>query len=198
MTSVDSSVPVEENLGSEDNSVVAAWRDKLGRVGEAGSEWAVQPGHLQLLAVNKNWESFPPCRTWITTILLLLVIAAAPEELERTLFGTWKSNRDLTLIEVRKATGLTEQQRTLLTAPNFFGRLKVTFGKGQCSIELDDDVDSFPCRIYREKNGSIVVEYHGSAEGQSIRKELRLENDKLFVRIAQLGIWEVFTRDVKP
>lgn len=86
----------------------------------------------------------------------------------------------------------------MLTAPNFFGRLKLSFGKGQCSSELDDHVESFPCRIYRETNGSIFVEYRSRAKDQLIRKELRSEDDKLFVLVTQLGIWEVFVRETKP
>jgi hypothetical protein len=132
-------------------------------------------------------------RLWGRFLLFALGACAQTTPLE----GGWRSNRALTLAEIRQARTFTPAQLEKLADPDFFGHLiqiyrgdeVITVLEGECSEPrkfeiLDSDGSSVTIRYFDERSGA--------------ERDLRLDvdADKLYVpfSIAETDLREVFTR----
>jgi hypothetical protein len=124
------------------------------------------------------------------TALLVGCAPGLPDQLE----GAWQSNRPLTLVELSKAKGLSEEQIRTLSAPEFFGDLTVIYEDGiETAILLDTEWKA-RYRIVEEGPDYLDVESWDSLAAERVTLRYRFRGEHLLVPVQDLGFHEVFSR----
>jgi len=92
--------------------------------------------------------------------------------------GTWQSNIDITIAELRKAQPLTYEEeqfwRQKLTPK------KVTFTADRITIEKDGEVDKQTYRIVSKDDDNVVLEFWFSARNQVNKVRVHFLDDDTF------------------
>jgi len=71
------------------------------------------------------------------------------------LIGTWKSDADATIAEMRKNRPVAEQQEQALR--KIFGRVKVTYTATTLTSDFDGVVETQPYQVVRKDRDSVVI-----------------------------------------
>ena len=106
----------------------------------------------------------------VIVALLGLLTCAAPSLTPPE--GAWRSNRDITLAELRQERSFTPEQWRMLSSPELFGHMiyvlyrgsAITVYEGECSEPMTYEVDPAAGRIRfaaSESDGSVLVALDG-------------------------------------
>jgi hypothetical protein len=125
--------------------------------------------------------------------LLVLVGCRTPHPGATQLLGTWRSDKQLTLVEVKK-TSLTENQREILSGPGFFGERTIHYEVGRVRSEVDGHASWMPYRVTKSGKNFVEIECMDSASGEMTQRKILFDGDLMKIPIRTLGFYEVFRR----
>lgn len=111
-----------------------------------------------------------------------------------TLQGTWRSSRDLTLIELARATGIEPKQRAVLERPTFFGELVLVIDDAHITTILPYHEASDAYRVLESGDDFVAIESIDAKTGERQEVRCRFRDDQLLVPVPELGFHEVFVR----
>jgi hypothetical protein len=126
--------------------------------------------------------------------LLPLLLAGCAAAHGPVLQGTWRSNPELSLVEVSKARGLSERQLRVLHSPGFFGELVLVFGEDTVTSILPYHRATDPYRILASGPDFVTLESTDSETGQRAAYRCLFRDGNLLVPVEDLGFYEVFSR----
>ena len=125
-----------------------------------------------------------------------LVVAATASA--NPLIGVWKSDRDLTLLEVEKLATLTLEQRDVLSTPDLFGQAVAIYGDREIEFRLTEGSTRLSYRIVATGSDFVEIEYDDEQDAEPVRKRLLLDGGLLHVPVEDMGFHEVFRRIDAP
>jgi hypothetical protein len=109
------------------------------------------------------------------------------------LLGTWRSDKELTLLEVEK-TRLTVKQREILSGPGFFGERTIHYEVGRVRSEVEGHGSWMPYRVVNSGKNFVEIECMDSATGEMIQRKILFQGDLMKIPIRTLGFYEVFRK----
>jgi hypothetical protein len=116
--------------------------------------------------------------------------------LVKKLFGTWRSDRDLTFVEMGKSNLVTEEDREMFAVT--LGKVTVTYGEKAFTTTVDDETTVTPYKVLASSKGVVVIEYFDKAFHSMRRRRIQVLGDKLAVKVPGLGFDEIFTPVDRP
>jgi len=116
--------------------------------------------------------------------------------LVKRLFGTWQSNRELTLAEMDKSDLVTEEDREMLDAT--LGKVITIYTAKAFTTTIDGETTVTPYKVLASSNGVVVIEYFDEAFHSMRRRRIQVFDDKLAVKIPGLGFDEIFSLVERP
>jgi hypothetical protein len=125
-----------------------------------------------------------------------LVVAATASA--NPLIGVWKSDRDLTLLEVEKLSTLTLEQRDVLSTPDLFGQAVAIYGDREIEFRLTEGSTRLSYRIVATGSDFVEIEYDDEQDAEPVRKRLLLDGGLLHVPVEDMGFHEIFRRIDAP
>ncbi|MBW1683506.1 MAG: hypothetical protein JRS35_00435 [Deltaproteobacteria bacterium] len=125
-----------------------------------------------------------------------LVVAATASA--NPLIGVWKSDRDLTLLEVEKLATLTLEQRDVLSTPDLFGQAVAIYGDREIEFRLTEGSTRLSYRIVATGSDFVEIEYDDEQDAEPVRKRLLLDGGLLHVPVEDMGFHEIFRRIDAP
>ena len=121
-----------------------------------------------------------------------LVVAATASA--NPLIGVWKSDRDLTLLEVEKLSTLTLEQRDVLSTPDLFGQAVAIYGDREIELRFTEGSTRLSYRIVATGSDFVEIEYADEQDAEPVRKRLLLDGGLLHVPVEDMGFHEIFRR----
>jgi hypothetical protein len=128
---------------------------------------------------------------WAGFLILLGCRTAAPTP--GPLLGTWRSDRELTLLELEK-TNLTAKQREIMSGPGFFGERTIHYEVGKSRSEVDGNATWMPYRVVKSGKNFVQIECMDPVTGEMVQRKILFEGDLMKMPIRTLGFYEVFRR----
>ena len=116
--------------------------------------------------------------------------------LVKKLIGTWRSNRDLTLVEMGKSDLVTEEDREMFDVT--LGKVTITYSEKNFTTILDGETTVTPYKVLASSAGVVVIEYFDMAFHSMLRRRIQVFDDKLAVKVPGLGFDEIFTPVDRP
>ena len=117
-------------------------------------------------------------------------------QLVKNLMGTWRSNLDLTLVEVEKSDLVTEEDREMLGGT--LGKVTTTYTEKDFTTILDGETTVTPYQVLAISDGIVVIEYFDKSFHSMRRRRIKVSDDELAVKVPGLGFDEIFTRIDRP
>jgi hypothetical protein len=111
--------------------------------------------------------------------------------LVKKLMGTWRSNRDLTLLEMEKSDLINQEDREMIDGT--LGKVTTTYTEKDFTTELDGETTVTPYEVLASSDGVVVIEYFDTAFHSMRRRRIHVFDDKLAVAVPGLGFDEIFT-----
>ncbi|HEX4591976.1 MAG TPA: hypothetical protein VH120_18725 [Gemmataceae bacterium] len=109
------------------------------------------------------------------------------------LIGTWQSDADATIAEMRKAKVVTEQQEKALR--KLFGRMKITYSPTTFTTELDGVLETRPYQVLSRDRESVVLKEWSSLTNKEEQYRIRfIDRDTYWVDVEQFKLSECFRR----
>ena len=93
----------------------------------------------------------------LALLAVSLVVAATASA--NPLIGVWRSDRDLTLLEMEKLATLTLEQREVLSTPDLFGQLVAIYGDREIEFRLAEGSTRLSYRIVATGSDFVEIEY---------------------------------------
>ena len=112
------------------------------------------------------------------------------------LIGTWRSNRDLTLVEMGKSDLITEEDREMVDGT--LGEVTTTYTEKDFTTIFGDETTVTPYKVLASSDGIVVIEYFDKSFHSMLRRRIRVFDDRLAVRVPGLGFDEIFTPVAPP
>jgi uncharacterized protein YbcI len=112
--------------------------------------------------------------------------------LAKKLIGAWRSNRDLTLVEMEKSDLVTGEEREMLERT--LGRVATTYTESDFTTTIDGETSQTRYRVLASADGVVVIEYFDKASHSMLRRRIEVSDDELAVKVPGLGFAEIFTR----
>ena len=125
--------------------------------------------------------------------VLILLACRTPAPTPGPLLGTWRSDKQLTLLELKK-TNLTEKQREILSGPGFFGERTIHYEAGRARSELDGNASWMPYRVVNSGKDFVEIECMDPVTGEMLQRRILFEGNLMKMPIRTLGFYEVFRR----
>jgi hypothetical protein len=125
--------------------------------------------------------------------VLILLACRTPAPTPGPLLGTWHSDKQLTLLELKK-TSLTEKQREIMSGPGFFGERTIHYEAGRARSEVDGNASWMPYRVVNSGKDFVEIECMDPATGEMLQRRILFEGDLMKMPIRTLGFYEVFRR----
>jgi len=122
-------------------------------------------------------------------LLLQSALASADECL---LAGTWKSNEEKTLQNM-KAVQLTEKQRKLFSN-GFFGKLVIDYTCKGFTSTYEDMVETYQFISMKESGRVVTTEYYEPSQKKNLLYTIEIIEGCYSLPIGKLGFNEVFCR----
>jgi len=116
--------------------------------------------------------------------------------LVKKIIGTWRSNRDLTLVEMGKSDLVTEEDRGMLDVT--LGKVTTTYAEKEFTTIVDGETTVTPYKVLASSDGVVVIEYFDKAFHSMIRRRIHVFDDRLAVKVPGLGFNEIFTLVERP
>jgi hypothetical protein len=116
--------------------------------------------------------------------------------LVKKLIGTWRSDRDLTLVEIGKSDLVTEEDRGMIDGT--LGKVTTTYTEKDFITIFDGETTVTPYKVLASSDGVVVIEYFDKSFHSMLRRRIRVFDERLEVRVPGLGFDEIFTRVDRP
>jgi hypothetical protein len=116
--------------------------------------------------------------------------------LAKKLIGTWRSNRDLTLVEMEKSDLVTEEDREMLDGT--LGKVTTTYTAKDFTTIIDGETTLTRYKVLASSDGVVVIEYFDKSFHSMRRRRIKVFDDELAVKVPGLGFDEIFTRIDRP
>ena len=123
----------------------------------------------------------------ITLILMTSVANGNP------LIGTWQSDEDRTLQEVRSIPNLPKKARDLFEN-NFFGKLKLTFTDKKMLSESDGLKSEEPYEVVKKTDDSITIKTWSELLNRYDEITYYIEGQSIYVFTSKYNFKEYFKR----
>jgi hypothetical protein len=122
------------------------------------------------------------------------VYFAKPRPAESRLIGTWQSDADATIAEMRKKKAVTEKQEEALR--KLFGRLRITYAATSLMTDLDGVQETQRYQVVSQDGDSIVLrEWFPASKKKEQQVRIRfIDKDTYWVDVEQFEISECFRR----
>jgi len=130
--------------------------------------------------------------TRLALLAVLLVVAAAASA--NPLIGVWKSDLNLTLLEIERREAVALEQREVLSTPDLFGQLVAVYGDREIEFRLAERSTRLSYRIVATGSDFVEIEYDDEGADEPVRMRLLLHGGLLYVPVEELGFHEVFRR----
>jgi hypothetical protein len=109
------------------------------------------------------------------------------------LIGTWQSDADATIAELRKARPVTDEQEQGMR--KLFGRMKITYAATTFTTDLDGTVETHPYQVVSKDAESVVVKFRFSLTNKDELFRIRFVGaDTYWVDVEQFKLSECFRR----
>jgi hypothetical protein len=128
----------------------------------------------------------------------LVVAATASADPLMGVWKVWQSDRDLTLLEVKKLASLTLEQREVLSKPDLFGQAVAIYGDREMESRLTEGSMRLSYRVVATGSDFVEIEYEDEQVAKPVRKRLLLHGGLLHVPIEDMGFHEIFRRIDAP
>ncbi len=117
-------------------------------------------------------------------------------QLVKKLMGTWRSNLDLTLVEMEKSDLVTEEDREMIDGT--LGEVTTTYTEKDFTTILGGETTVMPYKVLASSDGVVVIEYFDKSVHSMLRRRIRVFDDRLAVKVPGLGFDEIFTLVDRP
>jgi hypothetical protein len=133
----------------------------------------------------------------ILIVLVAMVWAAVHFSKSRLgdsrLLGTWQSDADATIAEMRKTRPVTDKQEQAMR--KVFGKMKITYTKTTITTDFDGVVESQPYHLVSKAGDSIVIKSWSNLSNQEEEFRIRFVGaDTYWVDVQQVNVSEFFKR----
>jgi hypothetical protein len=109
------------------------------------------------------------------------------------LIGTWKSDADATIAEMRKSRAVTDKQEVALR--KLFGKMTITYTAKTLTTDFEGAVDTQPYQILSKDRDSVVLKAWFSASKKDEQFRIRFtDSDTYWVDLEQFNVSECFRR----
>ena len=109
------------------------------------------------------------------------------------LIGTWKSDADATIAEMRKSRAVTDKQEAGLR--KLFGKMIITYAAKTLTTELDGKLDTQPYQIVSKDRDSIVLKSWFAISNKDEQFHIRFtDSDTYWVDVEGFQVSECFRR----
>jgi hypothetical protein len=103
------------------------------------------------------------CLNVLTAFVSLLPFASSPAShaadpprlKDERLLGTWQSDADRTIAEIRERKPVTAEQEAALR--KLFGKMRITWSEAKYTTELDGTTKSFPYEVLGRDKVSVAI-----------------------------------------
>lgn len=128
------------------------------------------------------------------TLLFTLLLCSSAYASGERLIGTWKSNREKTLENLRQVPNLSEGQRNKLTP--LFGKISTTYDGKRGITKLNGESFEEPYTVISDTPQAIVIESLDAMTKKKEKVTLRFSGkDEFCVDVVQVpGLAECFAR----
>jgi hypothetical protein len=96
------------------------------------------------------------------------------------LLGTWQSDADATIAEIRKTRPVTDKQEQAMR--KLFGKMKITYTTTTITSDFDGVVESQSYQVLSKDGDSIVVKYGFGPSNQEEEFRIRFVGDTFRIR----------------
>jgi hypothetical protein len=122
------------------------------------------------------------------------VYFSKPRPAQSRLIGTWQSDANATIAEMRKKKAVTEKQEEALR--KLFGRLRITYAPATLTTDMDGVQETQRYQIVSEDGDSIVIrEWFPASKKKEQQVRIRfIDKDTYWVDVEQFEISECFHR----
>ncbi len=125
----------------------------------------------------------------------LLVSATASAN---PLVGVWRSDRDLTPLEMEKSATLRLERREAFSTADLLCRLVAIYGDREIEFRLAEGTAQLSYRIVATGSDFVDVEYGNERSAEPVRARLLLHGGLLYMPVEDLEFHEVFRRIDAP
>jgi hypothetical protein len=126
--------------------------------------------------------------------LLMVSLAVAATASADPLTGVWRSERDLTLLEMGRNATLTLGQSDILSTLDFFGLLVTTYAEPEVEFHPAERSAQLSYRIVAAGSDFVEVGYGDERPHQPVRMRLLLHEGPRSAPVENLGFYEDFRR----
>ncbi len=129
----------------------------------------------------------------VVAVLWTAVHFSKPRPGNPRLTGTWQSDADATMAELRKTRSLTDEQDAKLRP--LFGKMKITYTETTITIDFEGKVDTQPYQILSEDGDTITIKSWSAFSKQDEVYHIRfVGSDRYWVDVEQFAMRECFRR----
>jgi hypothetical protein len=112
---------------------------------------------------------------------------------ESRLIGTWQSDADATITELRKSRPVTNKQEQAMR--KLFGRMKITYTKTTLTTDFDGSLDTQPYQVVSKDRDSVVIKSWFALSKKDEQFRIRfIGSDVYWVDVEQFALSECFRR----
>jgi hypothetical protein len=109
------------------------------------------------------------------------------------LIGTWKSDADATIAELRKSRTVTDKQEAAMR--KLFGKMTITYAAKTYTTEFDGKLDTQPYQIVSKDRDSVVLKSWSPIENKEVQFRIRFtDSGTYWVDVESFAISECFRR----
>jgi hypothetical protein len=124
--------------------------------------------------------------------LLVLSLWVAATASANPLIGVWRSDPDLTLLEMKESATLTLEQREVLSIPDLFDQLLAIRDDREIELRLAEGSTRLSYRVLATGSDSVDEEYDDEGPPGPVRMQPLLHGGPLHVPVEVPGFHEVF------
>jgi hypothetical protein len=107
--------------------------------------------------------------------------------------GKWKSNEKLTLVEMKKAEGLSQRQIDFLSN-NFFGKLEVEFTSNRIISKYEGDITKQEYKVKDIDGDFITISIFEEGLDEDCNYAIKLKGDCYYIPLPILCFREVMCK----
>ena len=129
----------------------------------------------------------------LVVAVLLAVCFIKSQHGDPRLIGTWKSDADATIAELRKVRAVTEQQERAMR--NLFGKMVITYAAKTFTTDFDGKLNTQPYQVMSKDRDSVVLKSWSFTANKDEQYRIRFtDSDTYWVDAEAFRISECFRR----
>lgn len=129
----------------------------------------------------------------VVAVVWTAVHFSRPRPGDPRLIGTWQSDADATIAELRNTRPLTDEQDAKLRT--LFGKMKVTYTETTITTDFEGKVDTQPYQVVSKDGDTIMVKSWSALSKQDEVYRIRfVGTDRYWVDVERFAMSECFRR----